>query len=101
MAKRTACLAIAAPSSPGLALCYASSGRAFSQSWPGWLQEISRLGKGGVLHRATASVPSHAQDCQCYEITNLLWSFAELCKRQPTMAEDMADTIQVGLGCCA
>ncbi|CAE7561612.1 clpP2 [Symbiodinium sp. CCMP2592] len=34
------------------------------------------------------------QECQCYELTNLLWSFAELCKRQPTMAEDMGDTIQ-------
>lgn len=44
-----------------------------------------------VLARVAAR---NLQDCQCYEITNLLWSFAELCKRQPTMAEDMADTIQ-------
>ena len=45
MAMRTACLAIAAPSSPGLVPCCASSGRAFSQSWAAWLHEISRLGK--------------------------------------------------------
>ncbi|CAE7254961.1 clpP2 [Symbiodinium natans] len=34
------------------------------------------------------------QDCECYEITNLLWSIAELSKRQPRMAEEMQGTIQ-------
>lgn len=33
--------------------------------------------------------------CQSYEITNMLWAFAELCKREPQMMEYMSASIQL------
>ena len=38
---------------------------------------------------------SNLNSCQSYEVTNLLWAFAELCKQQPQMVESVETTIHL------
>ena len=59
-----------------------------------WSCAILRFFRPKLFTALARVATGKLQDCQCYEVTNLLWSFAELCKRQPQMAAELEANIQ-------
>ena len=59
-----------------------------------WSCAVLRLFQPNLFTALARVARGKLQDCQCYEVTNLLWSFAELCKRQPQMATELEADMQ-------
>ena len=59
-----------------------------------WSCAVLRFFRPNLFTALARVATGKLQDCKCYEVTNLLWSFAELCKRRPQMAAELEANIQ-------
>ncbi|CAE7342349.1 BP80, partial [Symbiodinium pilosum] len=59
-----------------------------------WSCASLRLFRTSVFEILVQVAVPNLKDCQPYEITNMMWALAELCRRHPQMGKDLQPTIQ-------
>ena len=60
-----------------------------------WSCASLRAFRAGLFDSVGRVACRNLASCQSYEITNMLWAFAELCKRQPAMVDSLEASIKL------